>query len=82
MLFQVAAIASGFKAALAMDGSLSVELTGELRRDRDTPVWDMLSDHFGSNPNTPYMSRKHLERSGECCSYSVSYSAQLLHVGA
>ena len=42
-----------FEAALA--GRLSISSVGELKRDRDTAVWAWLSDHFGSNPNTPYM---------------------------
>ena len=34
---------------------LSVAGRGELKRDRDTTFWALLADHFGSNPNTPYM---------------------------
>ena len=49
----VAALDRAFRAHLADE--LHISSVGELKRDRDTTVWDLLSDHFGSNPNTPYM---------------------------
>ncbi|CAK0795980.1 unnamed protein product, partial [Prorocentrum cordatum] len=52
---EVAALAQRFDARVRDAAHLSVSRRGELRRDRDTTLWALLADHFGSNPSTPYM---------------------------
>jgi hypothetical protein len=49
--------ALGKKFERSIDPSQGLEITsrGALVRDRDTLFWSLFSDHFGSNPNTPYM---------------------------
>lgn len=52
----VRAIATSFTERITLEcPALDIESVGELKRDRDTTGWALLSDHFGSNPNTPYM---------------------------
>uniref|UniRef100_A0A7S3TTK8 Uncharacterized protein n=1 Tax=Emiliania huxleyi TaxID=2903 RepID=A0A7S3TTK8_EMIHU len=51
----VAALKDAFAAQIAATAGLTISGVGELKRDRDTAGWSLLADHFGSNPNTPYM---------------------------
>eukprot|EP01047_Picozoa_sp_COSAG01_P095191 COSAG01_NODE_25943_length_728_cov_1.141494_1_plen_197_part_10 len=53
---RVRALAQAFSGRIASaSAELVIESVGELRRDLDTTGWALLANHFGSNPNTPYM---------------------------
>eukprot|EP00438_Fugacium_kawagutii_P034944 Skav211764 [mRNA] locus=scaffold674:307031:312699:+ [translate_table: standard] len=52
----VAEISRDFERQIAnAKPGLRVTSKGEMLRDRDTFFWSLFTDHFGSNPNTPYM---------------------------
>jgi len=53
--FGVAKLDAVFNAALLRSDGISVSSKGHLLRDRDTFFWNLFTDKFGANPNTPYM---------------------------
>ncbi|CAJ1449109.1 unnamed protein product, partial [Effrenium voratum] len=50
---EVSRLSADFQQALPQE--LTISCRGQLLRDRDTFFWSLFTDHFGSNPNTPYM---------------------------